>query len=288
MTTIKKLSVVIPTLGGECLKETLNRLNSGSHIPNEILICIPEKIHINDDILELKNVNIIYTPVRSQVAQRAIGFQRAKYDYILQLDDDILVDYFCVENLLMNSQKLGTNVAISPILVDGKTGNSVYKIPRYPKFILTLYFWLMNGDHGYQPGKIDKAGSAIGVDPKTNRSQLIEVDWLPGGCVMHHRENLILDDFWKRTGKAYYEDLVHSYLIKKNGIKLYIDKKSICKIEVMKKTNTTINYFLKDLYSDYLARKYYMKKVGLLSLRMNLYYIFRILSYLYCRILKIN
>ena len=269
------------------MEETINQLNSGSFIPNEILICIPKKIYINDCIEEINNVKIIHTPVRSQVAQRAIGFNHAKYDYILQLDDDILVDYYCVENLLISSQKLGANVAISPMIVDGNTGNSVYKIPGYPKFITIIYFLLMNGDHGYQSGKIDKAGSAMGVAPEKNSLRLIEVDWLPGGCVMHHRENLILDDFWKRAGKAYYEDLVHSHLLKKKGIKLYIDKQSICKIEFINKTNITINNFLKDIYSDYLARKYYMKKIGLLTKRIYLYYILRILSYLYARFLKI-
>lgn len=286
MTKKQKISVVIPTLGGKSLKGTINQLNSGSFIPNEILICIPEKIYINDYIEKINNVKIIHTPVRSQVAQRAIGFNHAKYDYILQLDDDILVDYFCVENLLISIQKLGTNVAISPVILDGNTGNSIYKIPAYPKFITTFYFFLMNGDHGYQPGKIDIAGSAMGVFPEKINTKLIEVDWLPGGCVMHHSENLILDDFWKRAGKAYYEDLVHSHLLKKNGINLYIDKQSICKIEYIKKTDITINNFLKDIYSDFLARKHYMKKVGLISKRIYLYYILRILSYSYSLIFK--
>lgn len=286
MIKLQKISVVIPTLGGEILKETIDKINSGSILPDEILICIPQNLSISSCIMGIKNVTIIHTPFRGQVAQRAIGFQTAKYEYVLQLDDDILVDYYCIESLLKKIQKLNFNAAISPSFVKSKTGNSVYKMPAYPKFLLTLYYWLMNGNDGYQPGKIDKAGSAVGVDPKAERSELIEVDWLPGGCVMHRRENLVLEDFWKRSGKAYYEDLVHSYLLKKNGIRLYIDKQAICKIEVIEKNSLTIYNFANDMYRDYLTRIFYMKKVDSFSIRMYTYYILQIFSYIYAKIIK--
>ena len=41
--TSKSISVVIATLGGEILRNTIERLNCGSVIPNEILICIPSE-----------------------------------------------------------------------------------------------------------------------------------------------------------------------------------------------------------------------------------------------------
>ena len=41
--------------------------------------------------------------------------------------------------------------------------------------------------------------------------------YAPGGCVMHYKKNLILKDYYGFAGKAYAEDILHSYyLFKKN------------------------------------------------------------------------
>lgn len=283
MPNYENISVVIPTLGGRFLKKTLIELNSGSLLPKEILVCIPKNTSFDSSILEINNVKIIKVPYRGQVAQRAFGFQRAKYEYVLQLDDDISVDSLCLERLFKRSQELGLNVAISPAFIDGVTKNSVYTKPHHNKFLLDIYYFLMNGIDGYQPGKIDKSGSAMGINSDEKAVDIIEVDWLPGGCVLHKRKSLILEDYWKRCGKAYYEDLMHSFLLKRNDIRLYVDTHAYCAIEISNKSNINFNIFIKDIYNDFLARKYYMKKIESLSLRIYLFYLFRFASYLYSR-----
>ena len=93
------VSVVIATLGGELLKDTIEQLNKGSIIPTEILICIPEEDFIEGKEMEVFNVKIIKTECRGQVAQRAVGFREARCPYVLQLDDDIILDHSCLEEL---------------------------------------------------------------------------------------------------------------------------------------------------------------------------------------------
>jgi len=37
------VSVVIPTLGGPSLSDTITRVNEGTCVPDEVIVCIPER-----------------------------------------------------------------------------------------------------------------------------------------------------------------------------------------------------------------------------------------------------
>lgn len=284
MSSRQPISVVIATLGGKFLKSTLNSLNQGSVCPAEILICIPATEAENVAHLEDENVRILKTDFRGQVAQRRFGFASAKHEIVMQLDDDMLVDRLCVECLLTTLKAFGPKVAVAPALLDQKTGNSVYKKPVSHRILLAFYYWLMNGSAGYVPGKIDKSGSAVGVDPAQSDARLHDVEWLAGGCVLHYRDNLVLDNFWPLAGKAYYEDVVHSYLLRGKGVRLLVDVNARCWLETFSQASFEPKEFLKNLYKDYLARKYWMNRFACESPRMYIYYFTRCVSYLYRRI----
>ena len=282
MNSDKSISVVIATLGGKSLNSTIHNLNSGSHIPSEILICMPFCGALKEGIAG--NTRYVSTFCRGQVAQRAYGFRQAKYEFVLQLDDDMSVDSNCLELLLDALEVLGPNAVVSPALVNEATGRSIYERPKNPRFLLAIYFWLMNGKLGYKPGSIDKAGSAIGIDPTLTNSRFIEVEWLAGGCVLHRRKNLVLEDFWGRPGKAYCEDVLHSYLLRQNGLNLFVDTGARCELKVNKQSKLTFSDFWKDFSQDYSARRYYMKRVCGMSIRMYIYYFIRFKSYLWSRL----
>lgn len=252
--------------------------------PAEILVCIPIENLPCAQTLKFDNVRLIPTSVRGQVAQRAFGFRAANFEWVLQLDDDITVSPSCIERLLETSQVFGLNVSVAPALINRDTGQSVYVKPTGPKSLLAIYFWLMNGVKGYQPGTIDKAGSAIGVDPATADSRFVEVEWLAGGCVLHRRENLVVEDFWTRPGKAYCEDVVHSHLLGQRGIRLVVDTSARCELEVARQSTMSFRAFLSDFYRDFSARRYYMKRVSRSSARMYLYYLVRFASQVWGRL----
>ena len=86
------LSVVIPSLGGN-LHSSLEALNSGSLVPDEVIICLPNQNHSVNNSSEYKNITILYSEKYGQVYQRLYGFRKAKGNYILQLDDDAIVSY---------------------------------------------------------------------------------------------------------------------------------------------------------------------------------------------------
>ena len=275
------MTVVIATLGGDPLKGTIEALNRGSTVPDEILVCIPGNEAHKVQNFSYRNVKVLVTDCRGQVAQRTIGFRNASHDVVMQLDDDILVDEHCIEHLLKTLRMLGTEVAVAPSLMSLSTGESAYKKPERNKIILKVYYWLMNGPAGYQPGKIDKSGSPVGIDPKNANNDSSDVEWLAGACVMHYRKNLVLDNFYPFEGKAYYEDVIHSYHLKSKGISLKVVSGARCWLKPSSSSNYGPMEYLKHLASDYRARKYSLRLYSRRSLRIYLFYLVSYLSYVF-------
>ena len=71
----------------------------------------------------------------------------------------------------------------------------------------------------------------IGLNVFTMIDRYNEVDWIPGGCVIHRKENLLLFDYFPFKGKAFYEDVIQSIYLRKSGVKLLIDKQAVAGID---------------------------------------------------------
>jgi GT2 family glycosyltransferase len=225
------LSVVIPTLGGPSIVRTIEQLNRGTVTPMEILICIPEKEAPRTAGLSIPNVRVVVTPCRGQVAQRAYGFAQARGELVMQLDDDIFVRETAVADMiaLMGDAR---NVAVGPKLYDVETGKyHAFLVPGALKrgWFESLMFWAVNGARGYQPGKIGLAGISMGVPEQPDNWS--DLDWLPGGCVLHRRENLELTNYYPFKGKAYAEDLFHSELLRRKGVRLLRCGSAVCDVD---------------------------------------------------------
>lgn len=225
------LSVVIPTLGGKSIRETIQHLNRGTLSPAEILVCIPEDEAYKLETLLFPNVTLIKTKCRGQVAQRARGFQLAHNPLVLQLDDDILVRDDCLQKLADFIMPY-PHASVGPAFYDLATGryrSHLVRASQKKTAFDTLLFWIINGPKGYQPGQIGISGVNIGV-PQTP-DDWHDLGWLPGGCVLHRREHLILFNFYPFEGKAHAEDLFHSLLLRQRGVRLLRCGSAICDIE---------------------------------------------------------
>ena len=272
------VSVVIATLGGPTLLPTIELLNRGSVVPGEILICIPEAEAASFAMPQIGNIKIIATSIRGQVAQRAVGFRAAANEFVLQLDDDMSIDSNCIERLLEVVKK-EPKVAASAALIDVVSNESVYKNKRSGTILDAIYQWLMNGKRGYQQGRIDKAGFPAGVDPLLGSEAPIDVEWIAGGCVMHRRENLILEPFFPFPGKAYCEDIIHSHHLSARRIRLVVVPNARCGLEIISPLDVPWRRLRKELYADFKARRYFMRLSGRGLARMYLFYAIRLLSY---------
>lgn len=214
-------SVVIATLGGPTLQQTLNSINSSSVIPKEILICIPPNEKNNVVHLEGGNIKILITKTRGQVAQRAEGFEHSTSNVIIQMDDDIVFKSTVIKNLITLLLQLGPKHVVGPVFCDEVNHKPIARFNIGLKgFFKNLYFTCVAG----LPWGLQRMGAysvrtcAISVDPEFAKKPLHAVQWLAGGFVIGLREDLILDNFYPLAGKAYCEDLLHAQYRNKKGV----------------------------------------------------------------------
>jgi len=274
------VSVVIPTLGGEQLSSTLASLNSGTLIPEIIYVCIPEKMEILADIQGINNIQVCRTQEKGQVQQRAFGLVISNTDFVLQLDDDIQLEKNCLEQLVQAANRLGKMTAVSPSFINSFTLESLYRVDKI-SFAKKCYFFLLNGRKGHQSGSITLAGTTLGIDLLDGDQAEMESEWLPGGCVLHHRINIISKNYYPSKGKAYSEDLYFSQLARERGLKLYISRDSKCFVEPspnIEKLN--FQEFCMSISDDLKARKKFVIDTGRSRVRMYLFYLTQVAVYL--------
>jgi GT2 family glycosyltransferase len=267
------LSVVIATIGNPCLLNTINLINSGTIIPDEILICIPRKFNnLNLIYLGWENIYIIETECIGQVQQRIQGFIKAKFDYVIQIDDDIIIEKNCFENLITCMKKLDCNTAVGPTFYELNDLNNAIPLinNKYYESLITpstkfrrLYNHFLHGKSFFEGGEITNTGFNIPINPKSNNN-LISTEWLAGGCILHLRKNLFLTNYYPFQGKAYCEDILHSYYLKKCGVNFYITTKASCciKIDNIKMNNIQKYYYiLNEFKARFLCVKLYKKSM---------------------------
>ena len=222
------LSVVIATLGGAWLEHTIVSLMSSSAVPDEVLICIPESHEQNVRSLETDVVKIVVTKVKGQVKQRAFGFTRVRFPLVLQLDDDILLEKDTISNMVQYLLQLGKGNVLGPVYYGSQSKLCIHAlktgIAAFPK---NLFDWLIcAAPWGIKKmGRVSRIGLNYGVDGQYCEEPLKQTDWLPGGCVLSFKEDLVLEDFFPFMGKAYCEDLYHSFFRRQAGTRSWVAAK---------------------------------------------------------------
>ena len=216
-----EVSVVIPSVGEDILNNTIDALNSGSIVPKEIIVSIPKNLKGKVDNLKQSNVKILPLNIKGQVKQRIEGFKISKYKYVLQLDSDVIVAKKTIENLILALKKLDNKVAVSPVIQSDGINPLLINSTKI-SLISKCTNLVIDGKTLIPAGVITKAGIQSSPFPNPTSENLIKTEWLPGACVMHYKNNLILENYYPYEGKAYGEDVIHSILLKKKGIKLYV------------------------------------------------------------------
>jgi len=229
------LSIVIATLGGEQLSKTIYLINSGTLVPDEILICIPNDLAFRVNGMLSKKIKIVKTAVYGQVAQRAEGFKQARYDFVLQLDDDIDLSPNSLMLMMTHLMRLGRNNVVGPVFINKKHQTPLSPFPVGLKgFLINLYYYIF----GALPfgkarmGALSSICVTSSIDPRFSTGEVMRTDWLAGGCVLGYRDDLIKDNFFPFEGKAYAEDGLHSFLRTTRGISHHVVVSATAAIDV--------------------------------------------------------
>ena len=174
-----------------------------------------------------------------------------------------------MEKLLSSLKGLPKASTVSPCFFN-INGEPFFKISKTT--LLATYYYLINGRNGYKPGGVTLAGTNIGVIPSDVTSNLVKVEWQPGGCVMHRRENLVLEDFYPYKGKAYCEDLIHSFLLRQAGVGLFVNMHAKCTAFLIPRPS-----LLNELVPDFKIRLYFVNMADLSKVRMLIHYMIYII-----------
>ena len=272
-----KISIVIPTIGNRNLTDTLNSIYQSSLKAEEVILSIPQDTFLDKNKFNhFKNLKIIKSRVKGQVAQRIEGFKVAKNDIVVQLDDDIILERECLK-LMLAFIKKNNNSAVSAHFYDIANRKSIYDKLNTKKYNFLNY--IMNGSKVGISGIITRSGFETYPNFNCDKNVILS-EWIPGGCVMHLKKNLVLFNFFTYTGKAYCEDLFHSIALKKNNIKLYYhtNAKAFLEIENIK---SNFKIYIKHLRADFQIRKKLVEQNKLSKSRMYLVYIIKTISYFF-------
>lgn len=203
-----RVDIVIPTLGEESLVDCVKSLvDSISYLGRLILVIPEERLPVNLDrciqVWPNDALEIIRTPFASQVGQRVEGFKHSDSPFVMQLDDDTVISRTALIKLIESSIKYQASVGPRLIGKDyaGKTTGIPYRVPGR-----------FSGLWSRITGQVLKSGSVwhghiFGFE---NNRLSAEVSWLPGGCILHPRKNVVDFDYFNISGKAYFEDLIAS------------------------------------------------------------------------------
>ena len=281
------ISVVIASLGGEAISKTIKMLNTSAYRPTEILICLPhsEVRRVPDELAGVANVQIIATHLRGQVSQRSVGLRVARCEYVLQLDDDVLLFEGTLLRLLEEVRLKGRGSIVAPLFIpDGESTVSNTTETGLLAFCSSFYFSIVCGAFFGRKrfGTISRSGIAFGISSLKDSSELVESDWIPGGAVMCHASDLILDDYYPYSGKAYSEDLIHSVLWKRQGCRFWTVLKAPAEINV-----SIESFSWQQIISRFRAHKYVVTLIRGQLWRTYVWFIFYCLKNLH-KIFKEN
>lgn len=157
---------------------------------------------------------------------------------------------------------------------------------RATSWPLKIYYFLISGLTQPIPGAILVCGVGLGWSPLKEDPAFMAMEWLPGGCVMHNKDNLVVKDFYPFKGKAYCEDLIHSHILAVKGVKLYVAKNASASIILESPFNMSLKDFLLHLRKDYKARSYFLTLKNLPKYRMVIFYILQSFIYFLKKIKK--
>ena len=227
-------TIVIATTIRDSLPELLDSINKSSFLPKTVIISIPlrKKFYKYEKNYLFELISI--SEGNGQVSQRISGFKKVTTPLCIQMDDDLTFEETFLEKLIKTYIGLPQNSALAPSLLCEKNPISVLVSPKPP--LSSFLYFILDSKINPKYGGITKSGIPLGINPyyKSNEDPIVKTEWLTGACVIHRTNQLITKWEYPYKGKAFAEDLMHSQLLKRNNIKLYVNRSLKVNLEPVK------------------------------------------------------
>lgn len=228
---LDELTIVIATLPRGYMYEWIEQIKGYIDFGYRVTIVIPpgfSKLPLKQLLPHSPHLKFLTSDRLGQVAQRTYGLSRVNTEFVMQMDDDIILDKRDVLKLVLQLKRLGDACCIAPRLAQFPSGKELQSHPDLKSsrgFIRYLLAILVYGARQLKVfelyGKTTRSGHGYGVPCRLELTSPLEVEWLPGGCILYRMKDAIVDNFYPFSGKAYAEDLIFSHLLKKQGTKLF-------------------------------------------------------------------
>lgn len=210
----------------------LDSIQKNSVNPKEVIICGTHESDISsvsEELLSKNNVSFIVSKFANQIYQRKVALSKVKTTYILQLDDDLILESNVIENYCRHFSETGSKKRVVcgyPVLPNGQhmSFNRVKSLYQSSKFI-RLFFRIMNGFEELKNMSILKSGRIFPL--VLDGQEKLEPDWL-SSCLMFHKDAIDKKSFNNKEnnneGKGYYEDVFFTLSLREKGYKLILDR----------------------------------------------------------------
>ena len=275
MIDFNKLTILVPSLLSNISEVWIRQVNKFYQQKINIIISVPPNFSKKNKIINKfdKGILIIKSDKKGQVNQRQFGYKFVNTEYLMHMDDDIFINMKSLKILLNQFENLPRKSSIAPRVIIKNDNNEEPFLKKY----VNLFIY---NDPNPKPGTMSKFTFDIPPNlPLDSKKSIESVDWIPGGISLIRTEHIIKKKYYNFEGKAYCEDLLHSNLLKNDGVKLFISNKSFYKTEIKNYKDLKIEQFIKFIKNDFKARNYYRKAIKNPLIPFFIAYCFLIINY---------
>ena len=245
MVTEKNTGIIITSLGNKnFLNKCLLSIFNQSKIPTQVIIVLPNNVKY---FSHFKKVKIYNSRIKNQVHQRNLGISKLSKStkIILQLDDRVILERNCIEQLIScwNKNKNIGGIGLNQVVSKSQ--------PNFDGSIIS------NILKNYQ-GRVLINGLNIGYQ---NFKKTSEVSWLKGGLASYNIKQIkkIKRRHFPIVSWSVCEDLIFSYdLQKKKTLLVCANAKAKLTEKSKRKISLKNNYEFGKLYSHNF--KYFIRK----------------------------
>ncbi len=255
------------------LQKLFESICASSLLPSKVVVIYSGKdiTSLANSFKEKLNIEVIYSEIASQSAQKLIGIKSLgnKYEWVFFLDDDLLLE--------TDTIKVIFDEYLTNPLYYKYSGFGLSILNRSRRNISSATSRLLKLFHLYSdiPGTITKSGHAQSyLDHPTE----IEVQWLNGISVWKSNVLSYYPAILTNISYSAYEDVEFSYKVAKSSKLLFVPKAKVVNQSIEGNSPLTINQFV---YGGYLRYRFVFNNLELSRWRLLSAQFFRGLDFVF-------